>query len=260
MVGGACVALSFLECMYAMPWHRVLIGSPGFRRTEASPPPVHDHPPAIRFLSIDGVNAVRGAHSAHSAWLGRWAQPVHALLATRGRMCPTCAIRNPSGVERPAGMDVLPAHPDVIPFPTPSSNTPFPSQAKSGHPGLPMGCAPMTYVIWKDFMNVNPKDPKWPNRDRFVLSAGHGSMLQYSILHLMGFDLPVSAAQRWLAVGRGRPGAAAPVADPMLWLSSLSRPICSWVSASHQALRQHHLSLQWIPPLHPRTPNPPADL
>lgn len=69
-----------------------------------------------------------------------------------------------------------------------------------------MGCAPMTYVIWKDFMNVNPKDPKWPNRDRFVLSAGHGSMLQYAILHLMGFNLPVSMGVVGIADCVGRCG------------------------------------------------------
>jgi transketolase len=60
--------------------------------------------------------------------------------------------------------------------------------AKSGHPGLPMGCAPMAYVLWKETMKLNPKNPYWFNRDRFVLSAGHGSMLQYSLLYLAGFD------------------------------------------------------------------------
>ena len=60
--------------------------------------------------------------------------------------------------------------------------------ANSGHPGLPMGCAPMSYVIWNEVMKFNPKNPKFFNRDRFVLSAGHGSMLQYSLLHLCGFD------------------------------------------------------------------------
>jgi transketolase len=60
--------------------------------------------------------------------------------------------------------------------------------AKSGHPGLPMGCAPMAYVLWKETMKLNPKNPYFFNRDRFVLSAGHGSMLQYSLLYLAGFD------------------------------------------------------------------------
>ena len=61
-------------------------------------------------------------------------------------------------------------------------------KAKSGHPGLPMGAAPMAFVLWDRFMRYNPKNPKWFNRDRFVLSAGHGSMLQYALLYLTGFD------------------------------------------------------------------------
>ena len=61
-------------------------------------------------------------------------------------------------------------------------------KAKSGHPGLPMGAAPMAYVLWNDFLRHNPKDPKWVNRDRFVLSAGHGSMMLYALLYLTGYD------------------------------------------------------------------------
>ncbi|BAY75853.1 transketolase [Nostoc linckia NIES-25] len=61
-------------------------------------------------------------------------------------------------------------------------------KAKSGHPGLPMGAAPMAFVLWDRFLRLNPKNPKWFNRDRFVLSAGHGSMLQYALLYLAGFD------------------------------------------------------------------------
>ena len=61
-------------------------------------------------------------------------------------------------------------------------------KAKSGHPGLPMGEAPMAFVLWDQFMRFNPKNPKWFNRDRFVLSAGHGCMLQYALLYLTGYD------------------------------------------------------------------------
>ena len=61
-------------------------------------------------------------------------------------------------------------------------------KANSGHPGLPMGCAPMTYILFREMMKFNPKNPQWFNRDRFVLSAGHGSMLHYSMLHLCGYD------------------------------------------------------------------------
>ncbi|MEN1969957.1 transketolase [Lentibacillus sp. N15] len=63
--------------------------------------------------------------------------------------------------------------------------------ANSGHPGLPMGAAPMAYTLWTDFMNHNPKHSKWFNRDRFVLSAGHGSMLLYGLLHLSGYDVSI---------------------------------------------------------------------
>ena len=62
-------------------------------------------------------------------------------------------------------------------------------KANSGHPGMPMGAAPMGHVLWSDIMNYNPKNPNWANRDRFILSAGHGCMLQYSMLHLTGYDI-----------------------------------------------------------------------
>jgi len=64
-------------------------------------------------------------------------------------------------------------------------------KANSGHPGLPLGMAPAAYVLWTKFLRHNPKNPKWFNRDRFLLSAGHGSMLIYSLLHLTGYDLPL---------------------------------------------------------------------
>ncbi|CAN5391647.1 hypothetical protein BH23BAC3_BH23BAC3_36550 [soil metagenome] len=61
--------------------------------------------------------------------------------------------------------------------------------ANSGHPGMPMGMADAAYVLWTKFLKHNPKNPEWFNRDRFVLSAGHGSMLLYSLLHLTGYEL-----------------------------------------------------------------------
>ncbi len=64
-------------------------------------------------------------------------------------------------------------------------------KAKSGHPGLPMGAAAFAYTLWMNHLKFNPKNPEWLNRDRFVLSAGHGSMLLYSLLHLTGYDLPI---------------------------------------------------------------------
>ena len=69
--------------------------------------------------------------------------------------------------------------------------------ANSGHPGLPMGAAPMAYALWTRHLRHNPKDPTWPNRDRFVLSGGHGSMLLYSLLHLTGYGLPLAEIKRF---------------------------------------------------------------
>ena len=62
-------------------------------------------------------------------------------------------------------------------------------KANSGHPGLPLGAASMAYALWNNFLKFNPADPDWPDRDRFVLSAGHGSALLYSLLYLTGYDL-----------------------------------------------------------------------
>jgi transketolase len=79
-------------------------------------------------------------------------------------------------------------------------------QANSGHPGLPLGAAPMAYVLWSRFLRFNPRDPKWPNRDRFVLSAGHGSMLLYSLLYLTGYDLALDELKRFRQWGSKTPG------------------------------------------------------
>lgn len=79
-------------------------------------------------------------------------------------------------------------------------------KASSGHPGLPMGAAPMAYVLWTDFMNHNPSNSKWFNRDRFVLSAGHGSMLLYSLLHLSGYDVTINDIKNFRQWGSRTPG------------------------------------------------------
>jgi len=78
--------------------------------------------------------------------------------------------------------------------------------ANSGHPGLPMGCAELGALLYGDVMTYDPADPAWPNRDRFVLSAGHGSMFLYSLLHLAGFDLPLAELKRFRQVGSKTPG------------------------------------------------------
>jgi transketolase len=79
-------------------------------------------------------------------------------------------------------------------------------KANSGHPGLPMGAAAAAYVLWTRFLRHNPSDPSWPDRDRFVLSAGHGSMLLYSLLHLTGYDLPLEQIKQFRQWGSLTPG------------------------------------------------------
>ncbi|MEZ0116195.1 UNVERIFIED_ORG: transketolase [Heyndrickxia coagulans] len=79
-------------------------------------------------------------------------------------------------------------------------------KAKSGHPGLPMGAAPMAYTLWTRYLNHNPENPHWFNRDRFVLSAGHGSMLLYSLLHLSGYALSMDDIKNFRQYGSKTPG------------------------------------------------------
>jgi transketolase len=79
-------------------------------------------------------------------------------------------------------------------------------KAKSGHPGLPMGMADVAYVLWTRFLRWQPADPRWPDRDRFVLSAGHGSMLLYSMLHLAGYDLSLDDLKNFRQLGSRTPG------------------------------------------------------
>lgn len=79
-------------------------------------------------------------------------------------------------------------------------------KANSGHPGLPLDAAPMAYVLWTRFLKHNPTNPKWYDRDRFVLSAGHGSMLLYSLLHLTGYDLPLEQIKQFRQFGSMTPG------------------------------------------------------
>jgi transketolase len=78
--------------------------------------------------------------------------------------------------------------------------------ANSGHPGLPMGAAAMAYVLWTRLLRHNPANPAWPDRDRFILSAGHGSMLLYALLHLTGYDLPLDEIRRFRQWGSRTPG------------------------------------------------------
>ena len=81
-------------------------------------------------------------------------------------------------------------------------------QANSGHPGTPMGLAPLAYVLWTRYLKHDPRDPSWPDRDRFVLSAGHASTLLYSLLHLTGYDLSldeIKGFRQWDSLTPGHP-------------------------------------------------------
>ena len=81
-------------------------------------------------------------------------------------------------------------------------------KANSGHPGMPMGAAAMAYVLWQQHLKHNPAHPGWVDRDRFILSGGHGSMLLYALLHLTGYDLPLSELQsfrQWGSKTAGHP-------------------------------------------------------
>jgi transketolase len=79
-------------------------------------------------------------------------------------------------------------------------------KANSGHPGMPMGAAPMAHALWTNFLNHNPADDRWPNRDRFILSAGHGSMLLYSLLYLTGYDLSLDDLKQFRQLHSKTPG------------------------------------------------------
>src|SRR5215468_1199657 len=79
-------------------------------------------------------------------------------------------------------------------------------KANSGHPGLPLGAAPMAYVLWTRFLRHDPRNPRWWDRDRFVLSAGHGSALLYALLYLTGYDVSLEQLQRFRQWGSITPG------------------------------------------------------
>src|SRR5258706_6071519 len=79
-------------------------------------------------------------------------------------------------------------------------------KANSGHPGMPMGMADIAEVLWNDYLRHDPADPHWPDRDRFVVSNGHGSMLLYSLLHLTGYDLPMDELKNFRQLHSKTPG------------------------------------------------------
>src|SRR5439155_2967083 len=139
------------------------------------------------------------------------AAPQPARTAARTRARPRPAARTPAAAARrsrplagaaavEAGLDALAAN--TIRFLAVDAV----EQAKSGHPGTPMGLADAAYVLWTRFLRYQPHDPGWPGRDRFVLSAGHASMLLYALLHLAGYDLPLEELRRFRQLGSRTPG------------------------------------------------------
>ena len=95
--------------------------------------------------------------------------------------------------------------------------------ADSGHPGMPMGMADIAEVLWNDYLKHNPGNPRWYDRDRFVLSNGHGSMLLYSLLHLTGYPLPLEELRNFRQLGSRTPGH--PERDPDLGIETTTGPL-----------------------------------
>ena len=119
-------------------------------------------------------------------------------------------------------------------------------RAKSGHPGLPMGAAPMAYVLWTRFLRHAPQNPRWWDRDRFVLSAGHGSALLYALLYLTGYDLPLDQLERFRQWGSATPGHPESHATAGVEASTgplgqgLGNAVGMAMGEAHLAARYHH--------------------
>ncbi len=117
-------------------------------------------------------------------------------------------------------------------------------KAKSGHPGMPMGAAPMAYVLWTRFLKHNPRNPRWQNRDRFILSAGHGSMLLYSLLHLTGYDLSLDDIKHFRQFGSETPGH--PEADLAHGIETTTGPLGQgFANGVGQAIAQKFLAARY---------------
>jgi len=122
-------------------------------------------------------------------------------------------------------------------------------KANSGHPGLPMGAASMAYVLWTRFLRHNPANPAWPDRDRFVLSAGHGSMLLYSLLHLTGYDLSLEQIEKFRQWGSATPGH--PESHLTRGVEATTGPLGQGISnAVGMALAEAHLAARYNRPGH----------
>jgi transketolase len=122
-------------------------------------------------------------------------------------------------------------------------------KANSGHPGAPMGAAPMAYVLWDRFLKFNPHSPFWPDRDRFVLSAGHASMLLYSLLHLTGYELTLEELKHFRQWGSHTPGH--PEYDPARGVEVTTGPLGQGIShAVGMAIAEAHLAARFNRPGH----------
>lgn len=127
-------------------------------------------------------------------------------------------------------------------------------KADSGHPGLPMGCAEIGAYLWGYYLRYNPKDPNWLNRDRFVLSAGHGSMLLYSVLHLTGYDLSLDEIKRFRQLHSKTPGHPESLDTP--GVETTTGPLGQGVAnAVGQALAMKVLAARFNTPQHPLIDN-----
>jgi transketolase len=122
-------------------------------------------------------------------------------------------------------------------------------QANSGHPGMPMGMADIAEVLWNDYLSHDPADPRWPNRDRFVVSNGHGSMLLYSLLHLTGYDLPIEQLENFRQLGYHTAGH--PEYDPDLGIETTTGPLGQGLAnAVGMALAERTLAARFNRPGH----------
>jgi transketolase len=123
-------------------------------------------------------------------------------------------------------------------------------KAASGHPGLPLGAAPMAYTLWTRFLKHDPTHPLWFDRDRFVLSAGHGSALLYALLHLSGYDLPLAELQRFRQWGSRTPGH--PERDPGVGIETTTGPLGQgFGNAVGMAIAESNLAARYNRPGHP---------
>src|SRR5712672_2445094 len=122
-------------------------------------------------------------------------------------------------------------------------------QANAGHPGMPMGMADIAQVLWADHLQHNPTNPEWPNRDRFLLSNGHGSMLQYSLLHLTGYPMPIDQLKRFRQLGSHTAGH--PELDHKLGIETTTGPLGQGLAnAVGMALAEKNLAANFNRPGH----------